>query len=91
MKSLYSLFFIFAIITTSIASAAPTAKDLRAMRLKSLREKHEEFQTEIAKLKRDVSSKSSFVNEEVEELKEMILMQEETILELSEKLRQLQK
>ena len=89
MKSFNSLFFIFAIITTSIASAAPAAKDLRAMRLKSLREKHEEFQAEIAKLKRDASRKSSVVNEEVEELKEMIFMQEETILELTEKLRSL--
>ncbi|GAB5411680.1 MAG: hypothetical protein ChlgKO_07940 [Chlamydiales bacterium] len=91
MRSFYILFFVFAVITTTIASAAPTAKDLRAMRLKSLKEKHEEFQAEIAKLKRDASRKSSFVNEEVEELKEMIFMQEETILELSEKLRQLQK
>lgn len=88
MKSFNSLFFI-AIVATSIASAAPAAKDLRAMRLKSLREKHEEFQREIANLKREVSRKSSFVDEEVEELKEMIFMQEETILELTEKLRSL--
>ncbi|MDX8430798.1 MAG: hypothetical protein SNF33_03210 [Candidatus Algichlamydia australiensis] len=80
---------ILTLLVTNCAFANPSAKNLRAMRLKSLKEKHEEFQKEIVNLKREVNQKASFVDEEVEELKEMIFMQEEMILELTEKLRDL--
>ena len=81
--------FVLALVATNFAFATPSSKNLRVMRLKSLREKHEEFQQEITKLKREVNKKASFVDEEVEELKEMIFMQEEMILELTEKLHNL--